>query len=111
MNASLRATVCDNVLQDVECQPNQTISKTLYQDTQLKVVLFGFAAGQELSEHTAAVPAILQFLSGEAHVTLGEDRIQAEAGTFLHMPAHLPHSIEAKTDVRMLLLMLKGVKP
>jgi hypothetical protein len=30
-----------------------TLSRTLYQDDRLKVVLFGFAAGQELSEHTA----------------------------------------------------------
>lgn len=110
MNASLKATVCDNVLQGLKIQPNQTISKTLYQDSQLKVVLFGFAPGQELSEHTAAGPVILQFLSGEAHVSLGEESVQAVAGTFLHMPAHLPHSIAAETETRMLLLLWKDVK-
>lgn len=78
------------------------------QDASVKVVLFGFGAGQELSEHTASVPAMLQFLDGEAAVTLGETALTATGGTFVHMPAHLPHSIRAVTDTRMLLVMLKG---
>ena len=36
-----------------------TISRTVHQDDRLKAVLFGFAPGQELSEHTASVPAVL----------------------------------------------------
>ena len=75
-------------------------------DDQLKGVLFGFAEGQELSEHTAAKPAILHFLSGEAQLTLGEDILEARPGTWVHMPAHLPHSVLAQTPVVMLLLLL-----
>ena len=41
------------------------LSRTLYDDEGLKAVLFGFGAGQELSEHTSTMPAILQFLAGE----------------------------------------------
>ncbi|MCG3172106.1 MAG: hypothetical protein GMKNLPBB_00251 [Myxococcota bacterium] len=85
-----------------------TISKTLYQDEKLKVVLFGFAAGQELSEHTASVPAIIHFLEGEARVTLGNEVLDARANSWAHMPAHLPHSISARTPTRMLLLMLRS---
>ncbi|NTW97862.1 MAG: cupin domain-containing protein [Oscillochloris sp.] len=85
-----------------------TISRTLYQDAGLKVVLFGFSAGQELSEHTAAVPAVLHVLSGSARVTLGAEEIAAQPQTWVHMPAHLPHSIHAETPVVMLLLLLKG---
>jgi quercetin dioxygenase-like cupin family protein len=92
---------------EVEPPADGTLSRTLYQDDRLKVVLFGFAAGQELSEHTASTPAILHFLRGEADVTLGADRIAARAGTWVHMPAQLPHSIRAKSPTVMLLLLLK----
>jgi len=40
------------------------LSRTLFNDDRLKVVGFGFAQGEELSEHTASMPAILLFLQG-----------------------------------------------
>ncbi|HIC90113.1 MAG TPA: cupin domain-containing protein [Anaerolineae bacterium] len=83
------------------------VSRTFYADDQVKAVLFGFAAGQELSEHTASQPAILYFVQGEAHLTLGDDSMEAKAGTWVHMPPQLPHSIVAKTPVVMLLLLIK----
>jgi quercetin dioxygenase-like cupin family protein len=89
-----------------EISPDTIISRTFYSDDQLKGVLFGFAEGQELSEHTASKPAILQFLSGEAQLTLGEDVLEARPGAWVHMPAHLPHSVLAQTPVVMLLLLL-----
>ncbi len=90
-----------------EVPSDSILSRTVYNDDRVKVVLFGFAAGQELSEHTASQPAILHFLEGEAHLTLGEDSMEARAGTWVHMPPQLPHSIVAKTPVVMLLLLLK----
>jgi quercetin dioxygenase-like cupin family protein len=96
-----------DVAAEVEPPVNGTLSRTLYQDDLLKVVLFGFAAGQELSEHTASTPAIMQFLRGEADVTLGADHVVASSGTWVHMPAQLPHSVRAKTSTVMLLLLLK----
>lgn len=96
---------------EVTIQEGGTISKTLYQDNSLKVVLFGFDAGQELSEHTATVPAVLQFLDGDANVMLGEKCVDASANTFIHMAANLSHSITANKPTKMLLLLLKGAKP
>jgi quercetin dioxygenase-like cupin family protein len=72
--------------------------------------LFGFGAGQELSQHTASMPAIMHFLRGEADVGLGADTVAAAAGTWIHMPAELPHSVHAKTPVVMLLTLLKQSK-
>ncbi len=51
------------------------LTRTLYNDERVKAVIFGFGAGQELSEHTASMPAILQFLTGEARLTLGDDTL------------------------------------
>ena len=96
-----------DVSAEVVVADDSTVSKTLHQDERVKVVLFGFAAGQELSEHTAAVPAIIHVLEGEARLTLGDDAMEASAGSWVHMPARLPHSIVAKTPVKMLLLLLR----
>jgi quercetin dioxygenase-like cupin family protein len=83
------------------------LSCTVFQDDRLKAVVFGFGQGQELSEQTAAKPAMLFFVKGEARVGLGDDAQQAQAGTWVHMPANLKHSIKAKTPVVMLLVLLK----
>jgi quercetin dioxygenase-like cupin family protein len=84
------------------------ISQTLYSDERVKVVLFGFAQGQELSEHTASQPAMIHILNGEATLTLGEDIHEATGGTWVQMTPNLPHSIHAKTAVKMLLTLLKS---
>ena len=92
-----------------EAQPPDKgiLSRTLFNDDRLKVVLFGFAPGEELSEHTASMPAVLHFLRGEARLTLGDDALEAGPGTWVHMPKGMRHGIQAKTPVVMLLLLLK----
>ena len=87
--------------------PDSIISRTLHENERLKAVLFGFAPGQELSEHTASQAAVLHFLRGEADLTLGDNPEAAQAGTWVFMPPRLPHSVRARTEVVMLLLLLK----
>jgi quercetin dioxygenase-like cupin family protein len=100
-------TLLSDITRAVEPPADGTLSRTVYQDDRLKAVLFGFSAGQELPEHTASTPAVMHFLSGEADVTLGRDHVTAAAGTWIHMPPQLRHSIRARTPVTMLLLLLK----
>ena len=83
------------------------LSRTFYDGDDTRAVLFSFAAGQELSEHTASSPAILHFLSGEATLTLGSETVDARAGSWAHMPPNLKHSILARTPVTMLLMLVK----
>lgn len=86
--------------------PDSILSRTIYQDASLKTILFGFQPGQELSEHTASVPAILHFIKGEARLVLGEDQHTAREGTWVRIPAKLKHSIHAETETLMLLTMV-----
>jgi quercetin dioxygenase-like cupin family protein len=82
----------------------------VYQDDRLKAVVFGFGQGQELSEHTASMPAVLHVLQGEATLTLGDDTVAGRPGTWVHMPAGLRHGVRAQTPAVLLLLLLKGTK-
>ena len=92
-----------------EIPKDSIVSRTFLEDERLKVILFGFAEGQELSEHTASQPAMLHFLKGEAMVKLGEDQHSAHAGTWVHMPAHLPHSVQATQSTLMLLILYQDL--
>ena len=102
------AFIADIRQQIPEIPTDSIVSRTIHSDDGVKVILFGFAVGQELSEHTAAMPAMLYFVQGEADLTLGKDALNAQPGTWTHMPPHLPHSIVAKTPVVMLLLLFKS---
>ena len=89
-----------------EIPPDSIVSRTFFEDDRLKAILFGFAAGQELSEHTSARPAILQILEGEANLTMGDDSFTVEKNAWVHLQPKLPHSIVANTEVVMLLYLL-----
>lgn len=96
-----------DLVKEAEPPAGGILSRTVFQDDRVKAVVFGFGQGQELSEHTAAKPAMLFFVKGEATVGLGDDVKEAQAGTWVHMPAGLKHSIKAKSPVAMLLVLLK----
>ena len=96
-----------DLAKEVEPPKDGILTRTLFKDDDVKAVIFGFGQGEELSEHTASTPAILHFLQGEATLTLGDDTVEAQPGTWIHMPAELKHSVKAKTPVIMLLLLVK----
>jgi quercetin dioxygenase-like cupin family protein len=99
----------EDLNQLIENVPADTItSRTFLREGNITAVLFAFAVGEELSEHTTPQTAILHFLSGEADLTLGGEAHQAQAGTWVHMPPGMPHSVKARTPVRMLLTMIKA---
>lgn len=82
------------------------LSQTLYDGDDARLVVFGFAAGEELSEHTAARPAIVHVLAGSGEAVVGGERHQIGPGTWFHMPARMPHSIRATTPLTMALYLL-----
>jgi len=96
-----------DLAQEVQPPGDGILTRTLFNNDDLKAVVFGFASGEELSEHTASMPAVLHFLDGEASLTLGDDPVEARPGTWVHMPAQLKHSVQAETPTVMLLLLLK----
>jgi len=82
------------------------VSRTLYSDDRVKVILFTFAAGQELSDHTSSSTAILHFISGSAKLKIEEDEIESKDQAWLYLPPNMPHSIYAITAVTMLLYLI-----
>jgi len=69
----------------------------------LRVTLFRFAAGQELSEHTTPARALIQVLAGACEFTLPDGPKRLQAGDLLHLPPKLPHAVRAVEDLTMLI--------
>jgi quercetin dioxygenase-like cupin family protein len=101
-------TFLANLQQEFALPEKGILSQVIHKDEFVNVTLFGFAAGEELSAHSAPTPAVLYFLEGEAEVQLGNDKVNAQPGSFVYMPPMLPHGISAKTSLRMLLVQMKA---
>jgi quercetin dioxygenase-like cupin family protein len=87
--------------------PNGIVSRTLLRAPNGRVVLFGFAEGQELTEHTSTQQALVHILSGECEFFLAGKSHRLKAGDLLYMPANLPHAVKAPKQFSMLLTLLK----
>ncbi len=87
--------------------PDSILSEALLQTAGVKVVRFRFAKGQELSEHTASTAAMMHQVSGRAVWGLGGETHDAEPGDWAYMEPNLKHSVHAKEDSVLLLLLLK----
>lgn len=81
-------------------------SQTLSEEAGVELVLFAFAAGERLSEHTSARPAIINILSGECDLTAGDDAWVAGPGAWLRMAADTKHSVVARSPLVMALYLL-----
>lgn len=103
-----RATVIADLAAEVEIPQDGTLSRVLYTDERIRVVVFAFDADQELTEHIAASPGVVEVLSGRLRLTLGADVVEAGPGSWTHMPARLPHSVLAREPSVMLLTLLRS---
>lgn len=97
----------EDITQHAPLPPDGILSRTLHAGSGVKIIQFCFAPGQELSAHTAPMPALLHFVQGEAELQLGSDIRNVRQGALAWMPPRLEHAIRAKTEVVMLLVMLR----
>jgi quercetin dioxygenase-like cupin family protein len=79
------------------------VSRAVLTTPGLRVTLFHFAAGQELSEHTSKARALIQALSGTCVFTVGATVHSLKPGDLLHLPPGEPHAMTAPETCSMLL--------
>ncbi|HYG21268.1 MAG TPA: cupin domain-containing protein [Verrucomicrobiae bacterium] len=93
--------------QETRFAPNGIVSRTLLRTPFSRIVLFGFAEGQELTEHTSTQHAVIQIASGECEFSLAGKIHNLKAGDMLYMPPGLPHAVRATQQFSMLLTLSK----
>lgn len=96
----------NNLANEIEYAEGSTVSKTLLRAEGVNVVLFSFAAGEELSEHTAAMPVLVETLEGELEITADGKNITLLPGGLVHFTTRLPHAVKAIKPSKMVLYMM-----
>jgi quercetin dioxygenase-like cupin family protein len=81
-------------------------SQTISDEDGIELVLFAMAAGERLSEHAAARPAIVHVLAGEGDLVVAGDEHALVAGSWLRMVARTRHAILARTELVFALYLL-----
>jgi len=82
-------------------------SQTLATEDSFELVLFAMGAGEQLSEHTSAHPAVVHILSGEGELVVAADSHDLRRDAWLFMPARTPHAITARTPLAFGLYLLR----
>lgn len=90
----------------ISFQEGSTVSRTVMQKAGGNVVLFSFDTGEELSEHTAAMPVFVQTLKGRLKVTGNGRTVELVPGGLAYFPARIPHAIYAEEPSVMMLTMV-----
>ena len=100
-------TFIGHLLDEVEIPENGTLSRVMFSGDGLRVVLFAFDVGQELTDHTASVPAVIQVIKGRLGLTLGDDTVEIVADSWVHMDADLTHAVVALEPSVLILTLQK----
>ncbi len=109
MTEPATSTVIPNLLDEVEIPENGTLSRVAFDGDGFRVVLFAFDTGQELTDHAATVPAIVQVLKGRMSIALGDEAHEIGPGSWVHMEAHLTHALVALEPSIMILTLRRSV--
>jgi quercetin dioxygenase-like cupin family protein len=100
--APAEAGVC-SLLAPMQPVPHGIVSRAVLTTRILRMTLFHFAAGQELSEHTSKARALVQILSGTCEFSVGATCHTLKPGDLLHLPPGAPHAVRAPEAFSMLL--------
>ena len=96
-----------SLAEETKFAANGIVSRTLLRTANSRVVLFGFAEGQELTEHTSTQSTVIQILSGECEISLAGKTHAVKAGQLIYMPPNMPHAVSATKQFSMLLTLSK----
>lgn len=95
----------------VTIQAGAVVSKVVYREGGIDVTVFGFDAGEGLTEHAAARAAIVQVLAGDLLFEVEGRQARLRPGSWVTMSPGTAHSLKAVEPTIMLLTMLPGGGP
>jgi quercetin dioxygenase-like cupin family protein len=96
------------IVNDIDYVEGGVASKQIIKNKGGNITLFAFSNGEGLSEHTSPFDAFVQVLEGIAEILIDKKSHILKAGEMIIMPAGIPHALNANTDFKMLLVMIKS---
>lgn len=71
-----------------------------------RIMLLAFDTGQQLKEHSAPVPLLVQCVSGRLRFECDGETLELQPGSLVHVDARLPHAVFALEPSRLQLTLL-----
>ena len=96
------------VADDLPITPQATTSRVAVDNDVLRVVLFAFDTGEQLTEHTAAMPALVQLVRGTMRFEVTGEVHELRSGDCVYLAAHEPHALTAHEPCLMSLTLVRG---
>lgn len=93
--------------QIITIEEQQVSSLTLVQRPSLAMTLLSLDKGTSIGGHSSPGDALVNILSGQAEITIGEEKFIVSAGESILMPANVPHALFATEAFQMLLVVVK----
>lgn len=92
----------------VDYQEKSVVSKEIIKKETGTITIFAFDKNEGLSEHTAPFDAMVQVIDGILELTIDGQLYVLKKGDMIIMPANVPHALNAKEKLKMILTMIKS---
>lgn len=86
--------------------PSRPGASVVHRDETVKIVAFEFDDGQELPDHAAFHPVVVQVLRGRVEFGLPGRTLELRPGEYLHLTARLRHRVRALEPTTLTITML-----
>ena len=100
------ATHMTGVIGRVDPFDSRPRASIVHQDETTKIVAFEFAEGQELTDHAAFHPVLIQLLRGRVEFGLPDRTLDLRPGEILHLTGKLRHRVRALEPTTLTVTML-----
>ena len=95
------------LLEQIEADPVSVKFHSIFETGNGGVVLLAFKKGQKLETHLAPAELMVNVLEGEVEFTMLDKTSNIKRGEFMLVGADVPHSVEALTDAKVMLVKIK----
>ena len=96
-----------SILSSIRITENGIVSKKLMHGNGGNVSVFAFDQGQSLDKHSTPNKALVLAMEGEAIFSKGNESYNLRKDDYLILEENEEHSLIAKSDFKMLLVILK----
>ena len=95
-------------LDEVIFDDNKVAIKVLLETGFTKEIRIAMKAGQEMKEHKAPLPIVVQVVQGDIDFGVNGERISLSNGDMIALEPSVPHDLMAKVDSVVRLTLSKG---
>lgn len=83
---------------EVSFSPEKPVIKAVLETRTSKEVRIALAKGQEMKEHKAPFPIVVELFRGKLDFSVGEETLEMEEGGLVALEADVPHALLARED-------------